>query len=722
MEEEQAVDGSDKSFTRGWKFLKGAFKRLEPKSRKNSVTSSYGSTTEGTRDAPSVSRSSSTSVKQRFAKGPLGALYKPKPFKVPRESSQFEMMLDRALSLKSASEEDDQVRELIHTERLVVKRASGRAIVNKQYLVIKTLGSGQYGKVQLVVNVADLQPYAIKTVSKAKLRTSIRRIRSSLSRHSYSNLNMAASQAVASLNSTAGADPPEEPQRAPPPPNDSDSSPSPSSAASSTPSSPFAGMPNLPGSELFTSAPPNSRFGGGSKKALQPVAESSAAPSTVNTGGGAALSGSGHPPAGVPALSRVESPFAAAGGRPKVVSPFAAVAKASLQAFTPESSAEAPPPAGIVSLRMKSSLGLSSQDLDSTSLGTSFGRPGSPRSGSGDMSPSVTPRLSLAERTMPRPSMERIAQLRGYAAPAELEPDSSGYSSCNSLAERPVPRPSLEHIAHLRGFARANSTPNTGLADSFSLSRSASIRTTPRAADVVQEIAVMKKLNHPNIVRLYEVIDDPSTDSLLLVMEHVDGGSLEQHYDPISKTWETLPESLVHRHFTELCKGLDYLHYNKALHGDLKPANLLLSSERLVKIADFGSAMMYQESEGTWEGPVNGTPAFRPPETLTASGRLTRKVDVWAAGVCLYVWVWGCLPFQGDSIPDMFNAIKEKPLTFPSHPDCHPHLKDLITKASHAHHCMRSATSAQLWSVTQPSAAAPHPAPICGASSMHREG
>ena len=75
-------------------------------------------------------------------------------------------------------------------------------------------------------------------------------------------------------------------------------------------------------------------------------------------------------------------------------------------------------------------------------------------------------------------------------------------------------------------------------------------------------------------------------------------------------------------------QGLDYLHYNKALHGDLKPANLLLSSERLVKIADFGSAMMYQESEGTWEGPVNGTPAFRPPETLTASGRLTRKVSL----------------------------------------------------------------------------------------------
>lgn len=84
-------------------------------------------------------------------------------------------------------------------------------------------------------------------------------------------------------------------------------------------------------------------------------------------------------------------------------------------------------------------------------------------------------------------------------------------------------------------------------------------------------------------------------------------------------------------------QGLDYLHYNKALHGDLKPANLLLSSEQLVKIADFGSAMIYQESEGTWEGPLNGTPAYRPPETLTASGRLTRKVcsGVKAFVLCL---------------------------------------------------------------------------------------
>ena len=86
----------------------------------------------------------------------------------------------------------------------------------------------------------------------------------------------------------------------------------------------------------------------------------------------------------------------------------------------------------------------------------------------------------------------------------------------------------------------------------------------------------------------------------------------------------------------ELClQGLDYLHYNKVLHGDLKPANLLRSSDGLVKIADFGSALVYSEDEGMFEGAVNGTPAFRAPETLTAACKLTRKVGGGVVGGCL---------------------------------------------------------------------------------------
>ena len=367
--------------------------------------------------------------------------------------------------------------------------------------MINTLGSGQYGKVQLVVNVADLQPYAIKTVSKAKLRTSIRRIRSSLSRHSYSNLQFAAT--------ASDPEPLPEPQQAPPPPPSTDSCPG--SASDSTPSSPYAGLPNIPGGELFTSAPPNSRFGGSSRKSMQPSADPPIAAAAATTSGTEA-------PAAWPSTSRQ-------GVRPqaKLVSPFAAAAQASMKVLTQDTDMI---PSGLVSPRLRSTLGGAQMDPEVSSLGIAFGSsacqqagvgdtngsPGlssSPRGGYGESSPfsgySPTPRPSLADRPKPRPSGERVAQLRGFGFPQDSDAEPSHASPRTNLADRPIGRPSLEHMAHLRGFARANSTPNTGLAESFSLTRSASIRTTPRAADVVQEIAVMKKLNHPNIVRLYEV-------------------------------------------------------------------------------------------------------------------------------------------------------------------------------------------------------------------------
>ncbi len=367
--------------------------------------------------------------------------------------------------------------------------------------MINTLGSGQYGKVQLVVNVADLQPYAIKTVSKAKLRTSIRRIRSSLSRHSYSNLQFAATA------SDPEPLPEPQPQRAPPPPPSSDSCPE--SASSNAPSSPFAGLPNIPGGELFTSAPPNSRFGGSNRKSMQLSADPSAAAAAATTPGTEA--------AASPSTSRQ-----AAQPKAKLVSPFAAAAQASMKVLTEDPDMA---PSGLVSPRLGSTLGGAQLDPEVNSLGLVFGPSVSQQAGvedtnvsSGFSSPSprgrvaepspfsaLTPRPSMAERPKPRPSVERVAQLRGYGSPQDSDAEPSYSSPRTSLADRPIGRPSLEHMAHLRGFARANSTPNTGLADSFSLTRSASIRTTPRAADVVQEIAVMKKLNHPNIVRLYEV-------------------------------------------------------------------------------------------------------------------------------------------------------------------------------------------------------------------------
>lgn len=84
-------------------------------------------------------------------------------------------------------------------------------------------------------------------------------------------------------------------------------------------------------------------------------------------------------------------------------------------------------------------------------------------------------------------------------------------------------------------------------------------------------------------------------------------------------------------------QGLSYLHAENILHGDLKPANLLLSSSGLVKMADFGSSLALRGPDGAWQGVIKGTAAFRAPETLQAGTPLTSKVLN-----CYCGWVrWG---------------------------------------------------------------------------------
>jgi serine/threonine protein kinase len=73
-------------------------------------------------------------------------------------------------------------------------------------------------------------------------------------------------------------------------------------------------------------------------------------------------------------------------------------------------------------------------------------------------------------------------------------------------------------------------------------------------------------------------------------------------------------------------QGLAYLAEQKVIHGDLKPANLLIGGDRRVKLADFGSAMTWSEASASWEGPLNGTPAFRAPETLAQPAALSTQV------------------------------------------------------------------------------------------------
>lgn len=160
---------------------------------------------------------------------------------------------------------------------------------------------------------------------------------------------------------------------------------------------------------------------------------------------------------------------------------------------------------------------------------------------------------------------------------------------------------------------------------------------------VYREIAVLKKLDHPNVVKLVEVLDDPLEDSLYLVFE------LVQHGEILSIPTDCpLSEERAWNVFRDVILGVEYLHYQRIIHGDLKPANLLMSDSGSVKVADLGVCNEFLGEDAAMNnGSTAGTPAFRAPETLLPGQHVYngKAADIWALGATLYSLVHGNVPF-----------------------------------------------------------------------------
>uniref|UniRef100_A0A8C2N0B1 non-specific serine/threonine protein kinase n=1 Tax=Cricetulus griseus TaxID=10029 RepID=A0A8C2N0B1_CRIGR len=172
--------------------------------------------------------------------------------------------------------------------------------------------------------------------------------------------------------------------------------------------------------------------------------------------------------------------------------------------------------------------------------------------------------------------------------------------------------------------------------------------------DIVDsEILIIQSLSHPNIVKLHEVYETEA--EMYLIMEYVQGGDL---FDAIIESVK-FPEPDAALMITDLCKALVHMHDKKIVHRDLKPENLLVQRNEdkstTLKLADFGLAKHVVRPIFT----VCGTPTYVAPEILSEKG-YGLEVDMWAAGVILYILLCGFPPFRSPERDqdELFNIIQ----------------------------------------------------------------
>ncbi|KIW20088.1 hypothetical protein PV08_00663 [Exophiala spinifera] len=195
---------------------------------------------------------------------------------------------------------------------------------------------------------------------------------------------------------------------------------------------------------------------------------------------------------------------------------------------------------------------------------------------------------------------------------------------------------------------------------------------------IKEEIAIMKKLNHPNLVSLIEVLDDPTEDSLYMVMEMCKKGvvmkvGLDERADPY-------PDHVCRNWFRDLILGIEYLHAQGVVHRDIKPDNCLITEDDVLKVVDFGVSEMFAKDSEMLTAKSAGSPAFLPPELCIAQhGNVSgRAADIWSMGVTLFCLKYGRIPFEKTGIFELYDAIKAEEPEMPADED--GDFRDMMTK------------------------------------------
>jgi serine/threonine-protein kinase len=251
-----------------------------------------------------------------------------------------------------------------------------------------------------------------------------------------------------------------------------------------------------------------------------------------------------------------------------------------------------------------------------------------------------------------------------------------------------APAPKLKALGDYRLVKRlgAGGMGSVYLARQISLDRDVALKVMSRElagkAGFVErfyrEARLMARLDHPNIVHCYGVGQEQGWH--YLAMEYVDGGSLQDWLKKVRQL--SVGDAL---HVVLACAGaLQHAHEQQLIHRDVKPANVLISSKGVVKVADLGLAKALDEDLAvTRTGMGGGTPLYMAPEQGRDMKRVDHRCDIYALGCVLYRCLAGRTPYKGETMIEVLEA-KEKGKFVPArraNSDVPPRLDDVIDKA-----------------------------------------
>lgn len=176
--------------------------------------------------------------------------------------------------------------------------------------------------------------------------------------------------------------------------------------------------------------------------------------------------------------------------------------------------------------------------------------------------------------------------------------------------------------------------------------------------EIDEEIFLLQKCDHPNIVNYYETYDD--NQYIYLCMELCTGGEL---MDQLVNSKKKFTEAEAAKVFAELLVALHHLHSQEIIHRDIKPENLMFQKPGgIIKFIDFGLAVQMRNVVGD---EIAGTPYYIAPEVI--KGKYSPACDIWSLGVVLYQVLSGELPFKGRNKNRLFENIQNTELRVPEH-------------------------------------------------------